>query len=142
MRSGRCCFELAPEHLQWRHFATRAVAADKLAEQTERNLDPRLLLRRCCDRFLGHVSDSARSSLDDARKLFDPVLNLFARRLLKERANRFRQGENFVPLRDMGFEHSGIHSTSVVPPTRPQACSIGHSSFRNNLRADSLLLVA
>ena len=83
MRSGCCFFELAPEHVQWRHFATRAVAADKLAEQTERNLDPRLLLRRCCDRFLGHVSDSARSSLDDVRKLLEPLPILFVRWLLK-----------------------------------------------------------
>ena len=133
---------MAPEHVRWRHVATRAVAADKLAEQTERNLDPRFLLRRCCDRFLGHVSDSARSSLDYTRKLLEPLPILFVRRLLKERANRFRQGENFVPLGDMCFEHPGIHSGSVAPPTLPQACSMGHSPFRNNLRADSLLLVA
>ena len=98
MRSGCCFFELAPEHVRWRHFATRAVAADKLAEQIERNLDPRLFLRRRCDRFLGHVSDSARSSLDDVRKLLEPLPILFARWLLKERANRFRQGENFDRL--------------------------------------------
>ena len=77
MRRGIYSFEVAPERLQRRHFATRAVASDELAEATERNLDPRLILRRCCEGVLGDVADSARSSLDEAGELLEPLPILF-----------------------------------------------------------------